>query len=87
MKTIFSGIQPSGDLTIGNYFGAIKSWLDLQNEYRCFFCIVDLHAITVRQDPKKLREKILEVLAVYMACGIDPHKNNLFIQLKIFIYH
>lgn len=83
MKTIFSGIQPSGDLTIGNYFGAIKSWLDLQNEYKCFFCIVDLHAITVRQEPKKLREKILEVLAIYIACGIDPDKNNLFIQSHV----
>lgn len=83
MKTIFSGIQPSGDLTIGNYFGAIKNWLKLQEEYNCFFCIVDLHAITVRQEPKKLREKILEVLAIYMACGIDPEKNNLFIQSHV----
>lgn len=83
MKTIFSGIQPSGDLTIGNYFGAIKSWLKLQGEYNCFFCIVDLHAITVRQEPKKLREKILEVLAIYIACGIDPEKNNLFIQSHV----
>lgn len=83
MKTIFSGIQPSGDLTIGNYFGAIKSWLKLQNEYNCFFCIVDLHAITVKQEPKKLREKILEVLAIYIACGIDPDKNNLFIQSHV----
>lgn len=83
MKTIFSGIQPSGDLTIGNYFGAIKNWIKLQGEYNCFFCIVDLHAITIRQDPKKLREKILEVLAIYIACGIDPEKNNLFIQSHV----
>lgn len=83
MKTIFSGIQPSGDLTIGNYFGAIKSWLKLQDEYNCFFCIVDLHAITVKQEPKKLREKILEVLAIYIACGIDPDKNSLFIQSHV----
>lgn len=83
MKTIFSGIQPSGDLTIGNYFGAIKNWLKLQGEYNCFFCIVDLHAITVRQEPKKLREKILEVLAIYIACGIDPEENNLFIQSHV----
>ncbi len=83
MKTIFSGVQPSGDLTIGNYFGAIKSWLDLQDKYKCFFCIVDLHAITTRQDPIKLNEKILEVLAIYMACGINPHKNTLFIQSHV----
>lgn len=83
IKTIFSGIQPSGDLTIGNYFGAIKNWLRLKDEYNCFFCIVDLHAITVRQDPKKLREKILEVLAIYLACGIDPNKSNLFIQSHV----
>lgn len=83
MKTIFSGIQPSGDLTIGNYFGAIKNWLKLKDEYNCFFCIVDLHAITVKQEPKKLREKILEVLAIYLACGIDPNKSNLFIQSHV----
>lgn len=83
MKTIFSGIQPSGDLTIGNYFGAIKNWIALQNDYNCFFCIVDLHAITVRQEPKKLREKILEVLAIYIASGIDTKENNLFIQSHV----
>ena len=83
MKTIFSGIQPSGDLTIGNYFGAIKNWLKLKDKYNCFFCIVDLHAITVKQEPKKLREKILEVLAIYLACGIDPNKSNLFIQSHV----
>lgn len=83
MKTIFSGIQPSGDLTIGNYFGAIKNWLKLQDEYNCFFCIVDLHAITVRQDPKKLREKILETLAIYIASGINPESNTLFIQSHV----
>ena len=83
MKTIFSGIQPSGDLTIGNYFGAIKNWLSLQNEYNCFFCIVDLHAITVKQEPKELREKIMEVLAIYIASGIDPNENNLFIQSHV----
>lgn len=83
LKTIFSGIQPSGDLTIGNYFGAIKSWLKLQHDYKCFFCVVDLHAITLKQDPKKLREKILEVLAIYVACGIDTEKNNLFIQSHV----
>ncbi|BAK81724.1 tryptophanyl-tRNA synthetase [Candidatus Arthromitus sp. SFB-rat-Yit] len=83
MKNIFSGIQPSGDLTIGNYFGAIKNWIKLQSEYNCFFCIVDLHAITVRQEPKRLREKILETLAIYIASGIDPNKNTLFIQSHV----
>lgn len=83
MKNIFSGIQPSGDLTIGNYFGAIKNWLKLQSHYNCFFCIVDLHAITIRQDPKKFREKILETLAIYIASGIDPNKNTLFIQSHV----
>lgn len=83
VKNIFSGIQPSGDLTIGNYFGAIKNWLKLQDEYNCFFCIVDLHAITLRQEPKKLREKILETLAIYIASGIDPNKNTLFIQSHV----
>lgn len=82
-KTIFSGIQPSGDLTIGNYLGAIKNWITLQDDYNCFFCIVDLHAITVKQEPKKLREKILEVLAIYIASGIDPEKNTLFIQSNV----
>ncbi len=82
MKTIFSGIQPSGNgnLHIGNYIGAIKQWVDLQNEADCFFCIVDLHAITVVQDPKVLREKILEVAALYLACGINPEKAHIFIQ-------
>ena len=82
MKRIFSGIQPSGALHIGNYLGAIKQFVELQNEpdTECIFCIVDLHAITVPQDPKKLREKILELAAIYLACGIDPEKSTLFIQ-------
>ncbi len=83
MKTIFSGIQPSGDLTIGNYFGAIKNWLTLKDQYNCFFCIVDLHAITLRQEPKVLREKILETLAIYIASGIDPEKSTIFIQSHV----
>lgn len=79
-KRIFSGIQPSGNLHLGNYIGAIKQWVELQNENDCIFCIVDLHAITVPQDPKALREKILEVTALYIACGIDPQKAKIFIQ-------
>ncbi|MGL5149005.1 MAG: tryptophan--tRNA ligase, partial [Clostridium sp.] len=82
-KIIFSGIQPSGDLTLGNYLGAIKNWLSLQEEYDCYFCAVDLHAITVKQEPKDLRRKTLEVLAIYIAAGIDPEKNTLFIQSHV----
>ncbi|MBC2399082.1 tryptophan--tRNA ligase [Clostridium tetanomorphum] len=82
-KVIFSGIQPSGNLTIGNYFGAIKNWVKLQDEYDCYYCVVDLHAITVRQEPKELRRRTLEVLATYIASGIDPEKNTLFIQSHI----
>lgn len=79
-QTIFSGIQPSGDLHIGHYFGAIKNWTALQNEYRAIFCVVDEHAITVPQDPEKLRERTLDVAALYIACGINPEQSIIFIQ-------
>ncbi|MDU5106368.1 tryptophan--tRNA ligase [Clostridium sp.] len=82
-KVIFSGIQPSGQLTLGNYLGAIKNWVKLQDEFDCYFCVVDLHAITVRQEPKDLRKRTLEVLAIYIAAGIDPKKNTLFIQSHV----
>lgn len=82
-KIIFSGIQPSGDLTLGNYLGALKNWVKLQEKYECYFCVVDLHAITVRQEPAKLRKKTLELLSIYIAAGIDPHKNTLFIQSHV----
>ncbi len=82
-KVIFSGIQPSGDLTIGNYLGALKNWVKLQNEYNCYFCIVDLHAITVRQKPADLRRRSLELLSIYIAAGISPEKNTLFIQSHV----
>jgi tryptophanyl-tRNA synthetase len=82
-KVIFSGIQPSGNLTIGNYYGAIKNWVKLQDEYDCFYCVVDMHAITVRQEPKDLRRRTLEVLSLYVAAGIDPDKNTLFIQSHV----
>lgn len=82
-KIIFSGIQPSGNLTLGNYLGALKNWVKLQNEYDCFFCVVDLHAITVKQIPADLRKRTLEVLSIYIACGIDPDKNTLFIQSHV----
>jgi tryptophanyl-tRNA synthetase len=79
-KVIFSGIQPSGNLTLGNYLGAIKNWVKLQDDYDSYFCVVDLHAITVRQEPKDLRARTLELLATYIASGIDPDKCTLFIQ-------
>jgi tryptophanyl-tRNA synthetase len=79
-KTILSGIQPSGNLHIGNYIGAIKQWVAMQDEYDALFCVVDLHAITVPQDPKTLREKVREIAAIYIAAGIDPQKAHIFIQ-------
>ena len=82
-KILFSGIQPSGFITIGNYIGAIKNWLDLQNEYDCYFSIVDMHAITVRQDPAELRKRTLNFLAQYLACGLSPEKSTIFIQSHV----
>lgn len=82
-KIIFSGAQPSGELTIGNYLGAVKNWTTLQEEYDCLYCVVDLHAITVRQDPPTLRRRIYETLAIYIACGLDPAKNTLFVQSHV----
>ena len=82
-KVIFSGIQPSGQLTLGNYLGALKNWVKLQDEFDCYFCVVDLHAITVKQEPKDLRQRTLEVLAIYIAAGIDPKKNTMFIQSHV----
>ncbi len=82
-KRIFSGIQPSGELTLGSYMGAIKNWVALQEEYDCVYCIVDMHAITVRQVPGDLRRRALEQLAQYLACGLDPRKSILFIQSHV----
>ena len=82
-KKIFSGIQPSGELTLGSYMGAIRNWNALQAEYDCVYCIVDLHAITVRQDPAQLRRRCLTQLAQYVACGLDPEKCILFIQSHV----
>ncbi|GAA0717402.1 tryptophan--tRNA ligase [Clostridium malenominatum] len=82
-KVIFSGIQPSGNLTIGNYYGALKNWVKLQEQYDTYYCIVDLHAITVKQEPKDLRRRTLEVLAIYLAAGLDPEKNTIFIQSHV----
>lgn len=82
-KTIFSGVQPSGNLTIGNYLGAIKNWTTLQEEYNCIYCVVDMHAITVRQVPADLRRRTYETLAIYIAAGLDPEKNTLFVQSHV----
>ena len=82
-KRIFSGIQPSGDLTLGSYMGAIKNWVALQDEYECIYCIVDMHAITVRQNPADLRQRSIHQLAQYIACGLDPQKNIMFIQSHV----
>jgi len=83
MKTIFSGIQPSGTLTIGNYLGAMRQFVPLQDEHQCYFCIVDEHAITVPQDRLKLRHNIRSLAALYLASGIDPEKATLFIQSEV----
>ena len=82
-KRIFSGIQPSGELSLGSYIGAIRNWAALQEEYDCLFCIVDEHAITVRQDPAMLRKRSVAQLAQYIACGLDPEKNIMFIQSHV----
>lgn len=82
-KTIFSGVQPSGKLTLGNYLGAIRNFGLLQEAYNCIYCVVDMHAITVRQDPATLRRQTLEVLAQYLACGLDPEQSTLFIQSHV----
>jgi len=80
---LFSGIQPSGDLMIGNYIGSIKNWVALQNDYQCLFSIVNMHAITVEQDPKDLVKRSLDIAALYLASGIDPDKSTMFIQSQV----
>ncbi len=82
-KVVFSGVQPSGNLTIGNYLGAIKNFNAFSEEYKCFYCVVDMHAITVRQVPAELRRRTYETLALYMACGLDPEKNTLYVQSHV----
>lgn len=82
-KRIFSGIQPSGILTIGNYLGALKNWVGLQEDYECIYCVVNMHAITVRQIPADLRRHTYEALAVYLAAGIDPKKSTIFVQSHV----
>lgn len=82
-KRIFSAVQPSGNLTLGNYLGALKNWADLQDEFECIYCVADLHAITVRQESAVLRKKSLETLALYLASGIDPKKAAFFLQSQV----
>ena len=82
-KIIFSGVQPSGNLTIGNYLGAIKNWVKLADDYDCIYCVVDMHAITVRQVPAELRKHTYELLALYIAAGLDPDKCTLFLQSHV----
>lgn len=82
-KIVFSAIKPSGELTLGNYLGAIKNWIGLQDDYDCYYCIADLHAITVRQEPKDLRKWVLEILAIYVASGLDHTKSALFVQSHV----
>ncbi|QUJ67228.1 tryptophan--tRNA ligase [Photobacterium sp. GJ3] len=77
---VFSGVQPSGELSIGNYMGALRQWEQMQDDYNCHYCVVDLHAITVRQDPAALREATLDALALCLAVGVSPEKSTLFVQ-------
>ncbi len=82
-KTIYSAVQPSGNLTIGNYAGAIRNWVAMQDEYECYYAIANMHAITVRQEPAELRRRTLELAALYLACGIDPQKCALYVQSQV----
>ncbi|KIE04579.1 Tryptophan--tRNA ligase [Candidatus Jidaibacter acanthamoeba] len=82
-KRVFSGLQPTGNLTLGNYLGAIMNWVKMQNEYECIFCLVDQHAITLPHDPKQLRQNLLTNLAAYLACGLDPEKSIIFNQASV----
>ena len=81
--TLFSGIQPSGDLMLGNYIGSIKNWVKMQDDYNCLFSLVNMHAITVEQDPKELANRSLDFVALYLAAGIDPNKSTVFIQSHV----
>lgn len=83
MQRVFSGIQPSGTITIGNYLGAIRNFVQLQHTAECLFCVVDMHAITVPQDPQQLYQRTRELAALYLACGIDPQKAILFVQSHV----
>lgn len=83
MKRVFSGVQPTGNIHLGNYLGALKQFVELQEENECIYCIVDLHSITVPQDPKELRKHILDVAALYLSIGVDPRKSTVFVQSDV----
>jgi tryptophanyl-tRNA synthetase len=83
MNRILSGMQPTGNLHLGNYLGALRNWVKLQETHECYYCVVDLHAITVPQDPQKLRQAVRETAAAYIACGVDPVKSALFVQSAV----
>ena len=80
---IFSGIQPSGELSVGNYIGSLRNWVKLQDDYDCIYCVVNEHAITVRQDPKELLNRSYDTLAIFLAAGIDPNKSTIFLQSHV----
>lgn len=83
MKRVLSGVQPTGNLHLGNYLGAIRNWVGMQDSYKCLFCVVDMHAITIPQNPDELRQAIRQVTAAYIACGIDPKKSVIFPQSAV----
>ena len=83
MKRVFSGVQPTGNLHIGNYLGALRQFVELQEDHECIYCVVDMHSITLPQDPKELKEHILDVAALYMAIGVDPKKSTIFVQSEV----
>ena len=83
MKTVLSGIQPTGNLHLGNYLGSIRNWIDLQETHRCIFGVMNLHAVTLPQDPTELRKNVLDAAAVYLACGLDPKKSTIFVQSEV----
>ena len=82
-KTIYSGIQPSGILTLGNYLGAVKNWALLQEEYNCYYGVVDMHAITVRQNPTELRKRCADTMALILAAGVDPERHTVYYQSQV----
>src|SRR5882757_10756524 len=82
-KRILSGAQPTGELHLGNYLGALKNWVALQNDYESFYCIVNMHAITAPQDPKTLKQKTLDLARVYIASGVDPQVSTIFVQSDV----
>ena len=83
METVFSGMQPSGEMHLGNYLGAVRNWVDLQDRYRCFYCVVDYHAITQPYAPAEMRARVRELAIDILACGIDPDRATLFVQSAV----